>query len=198
MNEWMNDWMDRQLSQFIRRHWVAKHNLGKGIQISYSSQIISFLIFWIITFFICQHFSIVPKINTYSLPWPNQGTAYVHNFAEKGLSEKNTLSKQRSSKNVKLRKMKSFCSLPAPREIFCQNRWRWYRSSEEFLAVFIFLYFLRLWVHFIFNRKYRRLELVLPRVSDRSEHMSPVMLASDCKSCVEVSSSPYIKVCLPL
>lgn len=83
----------------------------------------------------------MPKINTHSLPWPNQGAENVHNLTEDGLSEKNILPKQRSSKSIKLRKGKVFAPFPPRERLFCQNRWRRDRASEEFLGVFVFLYF---------------------------------------------------------
>lgn len=132
----MNEW--RGNCQFIRRCCVAKHNLGKGIQIRYSDRTISFLILWIITFFICQHFSIVPKINTHSPPWPYQGTAYIHNFTESGWSEKNRLPKQRSSKKYETQKNEKFLFTSCPKGNFSVKI---DEDGREFLAVFVFLYF---------------------------------------------------------
>lgn len=146
---------------------------------------------------IYQHFSFVPK-STYSFIPSHVRARHPYTSLWRMTSVKRTYRRSREALKLwHLGKRKKFCSRFSPwGKLFCPNSWGWYKSSEEFLVVCVF--FLHSWVHFLFNRKSRRLELALPSVSDGREHMLPVMLASDCNSRAEVSSSPYIKVCLPL
>lgn len=113
---------------------------------------------------------------------------------ENGLGEKNTLAKQRSAKNVKVRKIK-FCAMFPPEETILSKQMRMREIIWRVLGCVRFPLFLHLWIHFLFNGKYRRLERAPPAVSDGRKHMFAVMLASDCNSPAQVSSSPYIEVC---